>query len=92
MCQVCSILDSSWDSLTVVTEERTSMLVCWDAQEQLGHSLKQVGGVGRPPVVGGGLLKQKAPRFSFRQTAGGRGRGVIFKDMQVQVTRGQQRG
>ena len=54
MCQVRSILDSSWDSLTVVTEERTSMLVCWDAQEQLGHSLKQVGGVGRPPVVGGG--------------------------------------
>ena len=51
------------------------MLVCWDTQEQLGHSLKQVGGVGRPPVVGGGSLKQKAPRFSFRQTAGGWGRG-----------------
>lgn len=33
---------------------RTSMLVGWDTQERLGHSLKGAGGVGRRPVAGGG--------------------------------------
>lgn len=78
-----------WNSLTGV---RASMLVGWDAQERLGHSLKGVGVWAGDQLREVGQLQQEEPPFSIRQTAGGRGRGVKFKDMRVQVTRGQPRG